>query len=379
MKISTLMKAGLVGAGAVFGAAAAPVHAETGKEKAPAEKTSEKAPEQGDSALFEETAAIQGDSATFYHFLKLSSGGDGYFKGMFTDREDSDTLHLGAKGRFNFGFMEGTAELIGFSDSEKNYGIGVNARGDVEKTRIGISLERRALGGDSENMFLAYGRRKFGNLEPMLGIAAIVNGDDIETKGLAALSYTLGQFVFGAAARANQDGDGDFTAVAGRMAEKKGEGFGYRLWTNVDFDGNYTIDLIASTNTTFSYPGITCIISPDSGLQDPKLFKNQFDKLSYLWERTTPGGFAGNIRVSGKNDGTLAGAGRLLYRFPGFSGISPKVGIGGGFTRDNDETRLSVSPSIGVSYKNLDIEVIATAGEGQRPAYLVIGSVGFSF
>ncbi len=139
------------------------------------------------------------------------------------------------------------------------------------------------------------------------------------------------------------------------------------------------VDLIATTKTTISAPALGAITAFDNGVQDPSLLANKFDAFVYLWQRTTPGGIAANLRLIGNNDGTLAGNGTLLYRFHEFEGVSPKIGIGGGFNYDGNDTTLAVTPSLGASYKNFDLDFAATAGQGQRPELKVIGSVGFTF
>jgi hypothetical protein len=161
-------------------------------------------PRKSDSIFLEEAVESQGDESTFYHAAVFSSGGEQYAKVLVIDGEETDTVNFGAKGNFDFGSFRGNAELVGFDDSENNHATGLNARGTVGNTTVGMALEKKVGAGETADMAMAYARQKIGDVEVTGGIAGV----DGDARGIAALGCHAGQNFFGAGINANGDGEG---------------------------------------------------------------------------------------------------------------------------------------------------------------------------
>lgn len=327
--------------------------------------------EKKDSVFVEETAVSQGDSQTFYHLAVFSSENSPYAKVLFTDAEDLDTLTFGARGNFDFGVLRGNAELIGFIDSDENHGIGLNARGEILGTRLGLALEKMVNAGSESGLSSFYMSRDFGDLNATLGIADI----DDETSGIATFSYTAGKNMFGLGITADDEG-GYLTAMAGRFAGEGGEDFGYRAWVKHDFDGNYVIDLLVSTNTTISKGAIGALTAADNGFHDQQLFPNKFDAFAYLHDRTSPGGVAANVNFSEIEDATNLVV-DVLYQFQQMGHFSPRVGIKYTHADDGTDATESITGSIGTEFKNGYVDFGITGTEGGSPVFNLILGVSF--
>ncbi len=241
--------------------------------------------EADDSIFFEETVRRNADEDMHQEVVVLESGGKPYFNARLKHFENLDLLEYSARGNFGFGAFNGTAELVGFEDSDNNSGAGVNGRGNSgENTLVGFALEKRVDAGTPTQMSNLYARHAFEKSWGDFELTAAVGDLDGDTIWAAALDILCGNDFYGAGVFADDDGEGYATAVAGRFTEQKGEGFGYRVWGKSTLDGeNHLVDFTASTRTNFVEGMIRAPIKPDNGMLDPKLMDNRFDAHLYPW------------------------------------------------------------------------------------------------
>ena len=327
-----------------------------------------------DSVFIEESAETKDNIDTFYHFLMFANEKGPYMKALFTDADAKDSTSFGLRQNFDFGVFNGNAELIGFEDSTENHGIGVNARGNVNKNLgFGSALEKTIQNSNPTLMSNVHTNANFSNVDSILGVT---NQED-KTKLTASLGYTFNINYFGVGLTKNTvDGDWFATAVAGRHFKDKGQDFGYRLYGKQDSDKNYTLDFLASTKTAISKGTIAAMVTQDNGLHDPKLFTNRFDSSYYLWERTTPGGIALNAGYSDVNDNKSVSV-NTAYRFP--TKISPMILAG--YTRKEDasgKVTESATGSIGVTDSSGNyLTFTATGTDNQKPNFSAVAGFGF--
>jgi uncharacterized membrane protein len=325
-------------------------------------------PRKADGVFLEETIISQGGQDLFYHVANLTREGSPYVKFLIVDEEGRDTTIFGAKGKLDFGAFKGTAELIGFDDTDNNHGIGVNARGKAGETAVGVALEKRVDAGASTEMATAYARHRRGDWEVTGG----VSGVDGDARGIAALSHTSGQNMVGAAVTANGNGQGYATAVAGRMTEKRGEGTGCRVWGKVDLeDGDHLVEVIGGTKTNLRRPDFSAPLSPDSGMHDPKLFDNRFDAHIYLWERGN--GFIGRAAHSDIG-GVESASADVIYHWD-VNGVLPRVSLG--YSRVDGVD--SVRGGVGATFKNSYFDVVVEGIEGEKPKVMAVAAAAYRF
>ena len=80
------------------------------------------------TAFVEETVELQNNTPAFYHWADVSTGKNAA-RVLVIQTADKTEASYGAKQAFEFGKLKGDGELIGFSNSQENYGAGINARG----------------------------------------------------------------------------------------------------------------------------------------------------------------------------------------------------------------------------------------------------------
>lgn len=301
------------------------------------------------SVFFEETV-IDG---TFYHFVGLMKEGKPYARLLHTDNEDDETQFV-TRGDVRLGGFKGTADIVGLANEKNDSGIGLNARGSIAGTDVGVALEKKVSGGEATDMSTIYVRGKTDNTEVTAGLSD-VNGD---ARGILAATYKRGQGIIGAGVNVNRKGEGSKTAVIGRFPENKGEGFGYRAFI-LDSNGVKVAKVVAGTKSNLSKWTIYGIVSPDGGCLDPRLFRNWFDPYCYLWERTSPGGFV----VEGRHTdvfGNQTTEVETIYQLPEIRGISPRVGVC--YFR-TDDGRDKIGGRVGASFKQGYVDVIFSGSD----------------
>ncbi|MBW2995884.1 hypothetical protein KY332_01150 [Candidatus Woesearchaeota archaeon] len=333
-----------------------------------------------DGLFLEETISHQDENSTFYHFLGLSNDKGSYAKILFTDNEDpdSDSISYSGRGGFDLFGIKGLADLIGFNSGD-DFGYGVNARGDVNDfVKLGLALEKKVESGLETKMNMAYTSLNLDNFKLNFGLSNTdVEGDETG-RGTATLAYTQGQNMYGFGITSDgfdKEAEGFATAMVGRFGKKAGD-FGYRAWVKSDFEGNYTIDLLLSTNTTISAGTINAITSMDDGLQDQKLFSNRFDTATYLWERAKQGGIIGHASQSEFED-TLTRTIEGLYKFHKKGAIAPMAGLGFSSVDNGIDTTDSIYGMVGAELDKGYIELKITGTEGQKPSFNLVAGYGF--
>jgi hypothetical protein len=362
MGVGKTMGLALAGAAALAGAGAV----EAGE---PAGENPQVEVVKRDNLLFEETVTTQDGKEEFDHYLQI---GD-FAKMFFVDTETLDSLDWAARGKFDFGFMKGSGELFGYSDSDENMGVGINARGSIGDFRIGGALEKMVTAGIPERFGNIWVARDFGNLTTTAGIAK----DDNDSYGIASFLFTKGRYDFGAGTTLNSDGEGFATAVFGRHYENRGEGLGYRVWMKHDLEHDYSVDLLLSTNTTISRGSMASRVSPDDGAHDGGIVENWFDWHAPLWVRTTPGGIIAHANYSDVGDVEKFKA-ECLKQFAYIGSVSPRAGIGYGRIDDGTDVTESVSGQFGVGFKNGNyVDLKVTGAEEQKPVFSITAGVNF--
>ena len=297
------------------------------------------------SVFFDETFDNNGGA---YHFVGFMNDGKPYAKSLFIDGED-DELQFAARNNVTLGGLEGTAEVVGSASENNDSSIGLNARGSISGTDVGVALEKKVSGGDAAQMSTLYVRGKTDNTKVTAG-ASDVDGD---ARGILAATYQMGQNIIGAGVNVNESGEGSRVAVVGRFPEQKGEGFGYRAFV-LDNNGVKVVKFLACTRSTISNLTIEGIVSPDGGCLDPAIVANRFDPFSYLWQRTKPGGIVVEGRYSDVF-GTQTTELETIYQLPEIRGVSPRVGVTGKLV---DDGIGSLSGRVGASFKNGYADVI---------------------
>ena len=330
--------------------------------------------QQRDAVFLEETVVSQGGQDTCYHTANLAREGSPYAKFLVVDEEGKDTTIFGARGKLDFSRFQGSAELIGFDDTEGSHGIGVNARAGSGGTTFGAALEKMVDSGSTEEMKAAYAGHRQGKIEVVGGMLD-VSGD---TRGVLSLSFTEGQNLVGAAVQSNDEGEGHATVVAGRFFQTQGEGFGYRAWARFDLkNGDYLLDAILSTRTNIARGSLHSRISPDNGKHERKLFDNRFDDHSYLCEKGD--GLIVQLRHSDTQEGVVLLA-DAIYHFQKQGRIFvPRAILG--YTRTDDGTGAVDAGRIGAgcNYNGGYAEVVVEGAEGQKPKVTAVAAATLRF
>lgn len=309
------------------------------------------------SFFVEESMDSSNGQQTFYHLGWFDRDQKPTLRYFVIDEKDNTTTEFAARNYFEKGKVKSSAEIIGF-DSDDSNGIGVNARADIGKTRIGGALEKIA----DEKLKYGYVERKLGNASVGVGASNVE-----DTKAKANFSYTKGQHLVGAGVTE----DSHVTAVFGKFAQEKGKGLGYRAVVKVNEDGNYEVRLLSSTNTTLSRGSMAAMVALDNGFHDAKLMENWVDAHVSLLMRTTPGGVALDARYSDKQ-GVKKGSADAVYQLPG-ENVSPRVRVG--YSRNAGVE--SGKAGLGVDIKGNYLDAIVTTTEGEKPVVTLIGGYCF--
>lgn len=334
-----------------------------------------------DGLFLEETLVSQDNQNTLYHFAGLSDDNGMYAKFLFTDNEDpaSDSLSYGFRGGFDLFGMNGLAEAIGFNTRDDS-GYGLNARADLNKfLKIGTALEKTLTGGDSTRLGMVYTTLNLDDFKLNFGLSNTDTEGESTGRGLATLAYTQGQNMYGFGITSDgldKDAEGFATAMVGRFGKETGD-FGYRAFIQSDFEGNYTIDLLLSTNTAISAGTIGAITEPDNGSHDQKLFTNRFDAATYLFERAKQGqGIVGHASQSEFED-TLTRTIEGLYKFHKKGSIAPMAGLGYSSIDDGADVTDSIYGMIGAELDKGYVQLKITGTEGQKPSFNLVAGYGF--
>lgn len=322
-----------------------------------------------DTVFYEGAVITNNGENEFDNYLALG----GFAKLFAVDTESFDKLEFAGRGNFDFGVLNGNGELIGYSDSHKNMGSGVNFRAETRHFRFGGALEKLVLGGNSKRYNSIWAAKEFDSLNASAGISET----EQDSFGTASIFYSHKDYGFGAGLTINNEGKGFATAVFGKSPVGIGEGTGYRIFGFHDLENNYFADFLISTKSRISKGTLSAPVLLDNGGHDKGIIENWFDAHIPLNARTSPGGFAINARYSDQNDIEKAVI-KGLYQLPVFGKISPRIGIGYSSTNDGNDTVQSGSILLGAEIDGKHyIDFRASGTENQKPAFSVTAGVEF--
>ncbi len=199
---------------------------------------------------------------------------DFFFRAEYTKSHDLESVRLGSRVDANLAnAVKGQVGFYGNSDSNENYGIGVEFDGDiVDFLKVSGSLERT---NTKQLEHITVGTDLPLNITAKLGY---FNNDGTSNLHGTAWTSLDDQFFLGIGGRIDENKKGIINMCFGRYFAKKGEGLGWRLWGQYDFDGNWSVDGIMTLGNNFSQPSFTALMGIyKAGINDPKIVNSIAD------------------------------------------------------------------------------------------------------
>jgi len=314
-----------------------------------------------DEVFVQQTAQTHDEEESYSTLVALSNQDGAYLKAITFDNPDGSETRFAARGKIKMAGAEGSAEILGTEHSNGNHGSGINARLSSGDTTVGGALEKVVDAGTESEMSSAYVSQSYNDW----GFTGGVSDLDGDTSAIASVSYSSNNNFAGAGVVSNTDGDGFATVVAGKAAENRGEGFGYRAWAKAGLDGSYHVaDFTFSTGTNFSIPAIAAVVAPDNGWLDTGLIDNRMDAHVYLWERGN--GFIGNLKHSDIG-GVATFSADAVMPLGKIGNVNPRINAGYKAVDDGTDVTESGSLGLGLTGPRGYADLTVTAAEGEKP------------
>ena len=206
--------------------------------------------------------------------IEVSNGKNSYFfRADYQKTHTNEAYRIGSRLPVDFDALRGEIGAFGTTDSDDNHGIGVEFDGTVvDFLKISGSLEK-TVGHQLKHVML--GREFPFGLTAKLGY---FNLDGQHHLNGAAWQTFDDQYLLGIGGRVDEDGKGKFNACFGRYAQEKGEGIGWRVFGQTDFDGNWSMDGILTFGNKYSLASFAGLLNPyKGGPNDPGIVSNITD------------------------------------------------------------------------------------------------------
>lgn len=206
--------------------------------------------------------------------IEVSNGDNSYFfRADYQHTHDRDAYRIGSRLPVDFDVLRGEIGAFGSTDSDDNHGIGVEFDGDLlDFLKVSGSLEKT---NGHQLKHVMIGKDFPFDLTAKLGY---FNKDGKSHLNGAAWQTFDDQYLLGVGGRVDEEGKGFFNACFGRYAKKKGEGIGWRVFGQTDFDGNWCLDGILTLGNKYSKPSFAGLLDPyKGGPNDPGIVSNIAD------------------------------------------------------------------------------------------------------
>ncbi len=209
--------------------------------------------------------------------IEVSKDGDSYFfRADYQKTKDREAYRIGSRLPVDFDALKGELGAYGTTDSGDNQGIGCEFDGTLlDFLKLSGSLEKT---NGRQLKHISIGKEFPIDLTAKLGY---FNLDGKHHLNGAAWQTLDSQYFLGIGGRIDDEGKGFINACFGRYSPKKGEGIGWRLWGQTDFDGTWSIDGQLAIGNNFSLPSFTGLMDVyKAGINDPRLVSNIADYRS---------------------------------------------------------------------------------------------------
>ncbi len=206
--------------------------------------------------------------------IEVSKDGDSYFfRADYQNTHDMETYRIGSRLPVDFDALRGEIGAFGTSDSDDYHGIGVEFDGDLlDFLKVSGSLEKTA-GHQLKHVMI--GKDFPIDLTAKIGYFNLDGKSHLNGTAWQTLDD---QYFFGIGGRVDDEGKGFINACFGRYAKKKGEGIGWRVFGQTDFDGNWNLDGILTLGNKYSKASFNGLLDPyKGGPNDPGIVSNIAD------------------------------------------------------------------------------------------------------
>jgi len=206
--------------------------------------------------------------------IEVSKDGNNYFfRADYARTKDNETIRMGSRLPVDFDALRGDIGAYGSSDAKENYGVGFEFDGDIlDFLKISGSLERT---NTSQLEHISIGKKFPIDLTAKLGYFRKDGKSNLNGVAWQTLDE---QVFFGVGGRIDEDKKGKINVCFGRYFKEKGEGIGWRLSGQYDFDGNFTIDGSITIGNKYPFAAFAGLMDVyKAGMNDPKIVSNIAD------------------------------------------------------------------------------------------------------
>ncbi|MBW2963550.1 hypothetical protein KY306_02125 [Candidatus Woesearchaeota archaeon] len=304
------------------------------------------------------------------HIQRLEVGDDLFRADHTITDDDYEGWRLGGRQKVTIGdLISGKAGIFVSMDNASNYGLGAEFNGTIaELVQTGFSLERDT--GTDSKLFQVYaGASPTENSNVKIGY--FLKDGVSHLQGVGWLNLKDSRILAALGGQVSEEGKGKINACIAHYGPKKGEGIGFRIWGQTDFDGNYHVDALLTLgdrNGAGAHKGLMDLF--DNGVNDPGVADNIANfRPSPLYTKGSDAVL--RIRASHAKDGTVTYHGEVYGRTNELLGKDVNVTGGVGWTRTelSGQTAQDIySAFIGADIGPVTIEAGVEGGKGRKPS-----------
>ncbi|MFC1801368.1 hypothetical protein ACFLZB_02800 [Nanoarchaeota archaeon] len=266
--------------------------------------------------------------------------------------------------------VSGKLGMFGTVDNAGSYGLGAEFNGTIaDVIQAGFSLERNT-GSDSRLFQIYAGTNPTENSN--VKISYFLKDGVSHLQGTGWLDLEGPRIMAALGGQVSEEGKGKVNACVSHYGPKKGEGVGFRLWGQTDFDGNYVVDATVTIGDRLGSGAVKGLMTlADNGINDPSVVSNIADfRLAPLYCYGQKA--IARVRATHKKDGTVAYSGEAYVRSDELFGKDVNVSAGGGFTRVEMPGQVAehiYNITVGADAGPITLEGSADFGQGRKPTW----------